>query len=138
MMDCEQLGQATSTFTGDAAEESVAPLPNATTSSFEHDDNSTMTCEHLRQLETELSEAGYHETFRGKAWSANCREWIYFDCYFDKPSIRKRIALADCVVDHEHLGTHNGQEAGFVCSQCHDAIMGVHPRNATQKTPVYG
>jgi hypothetical protein len=95
-----------------------------------------MICEHLRPLEAELLAAGYRETNRGKPWSSNCREWVYFECYFDKPSIRARLALADCVTDHEHCGTHDGQEAGFVCSQCHDAIMGVHQRHVSAKMPV--
>jgi len=86
-----------------------------------------MTCEHLRQLESEILAAGIQETFRGQAWSDNCREWVYFDCYFDRKSIRSRIEFAACVRDHEHRGTHDGQEAGFVCAQCHDAIMGLHP-----------
>jgi len=63
-----------------------------------------MVCEHLQPLEAELQAAGVRETFRGKPWSANCREWVYFDCYLDKTSIRKRMQLAGCVVDHEHLG----------------------------------
>jgi hypothetical protein len=96
-----------------------------------------MTCAHLTQLETELQAAGLRETFRGRAWSANCREWVYFDCYLDRPSIRQRIRFADCVIDHEHLGTHDGQEAGFVCAQCQDAIMGVHQRYAKPETTVF-
>jgi hypothetical protein len=31
------------------------------------------------------------------------------------------------VVEHEHRGTHDGQEAGFVCSEHQDGVMGVHP-----------
>lgn len=85
-----------------------------------------MTCEHLRQLEAEIIAAGIRETYRGKAWSDDCREWVYFDCYLDRDSIRKHRALADCVVDHEHLGTHDGQEAGFVCARCRDGVMGLH------------
>lgn len=97
-----------------------------------------MTCKHLRQLETEIIQAGIRETFRGKAWTDNCREWIYFDCYLDRKSLRKRMAFADSVLDHEHLGTHDGQEAGFECTQCHDGIMGVHKSYIKTKTPVFG
>jgi hypothetical protein len=49
-----------------------------------------MTCEHLRPLEDEIIAAGLPETFRGRPWSENCREWVYFACYFDRESIRKR------------------------------------------------
>jgi len=38
--------------------------------------------------------------------------------------------MAVCVHDHDHLGTHDGQESGFVCTACDDAIMGVHERYA--------
>jgi hypothetical protein len=30
---------------------------------------------------------------------------------------------------HEHFGTHDGQEAGFECSLCYDAVMGGHPKH---------
>jgi hypothetical protein len=84
-----------------------------------------MLCEHLRSLERELIDAGIRETFRGQAWSSNCREWVYFDCWLDRASIRKRLDFASVVKDHEHRGTHDGQESGFVCAACNDAIMGL-------------
>jgi hypothetical protein len=96
-----------------------------------------MTCEHLRELEAEMISVGLRETFRGAAWSEGCREWVYFDCWLDRPSIRRRLALADCVHDHDHLGTHSGQEAGFVCIRCNDAIMGVHKSHFKRGTPVH-
>ena len=83
-----------------------------------------MTCEHLRTLEQAILARGIRETFRGAAWSRNCREWVYFDCYIDIEATRSRFALADCVHVHQHRGTHDGQERGFVCLQCHDGIMG--------------
>jgi len=96
-----------------------------------------MTCEHLRQLEAEIIAAGLQETFRGRPWSENCREWVFFNCYFDRDSIRSRIQFADCVQDHEHCGTHDGSEAGFVCSECHDAIIGLHPSQVKGGISVY-
>ena len=89
-----------------------------------------MVCEHLAMLEKALLEAGVRESFRGKAWSDNCREWVYFNCVLDRSSLRARMTFAASVQDHEHLGTHDGQEAGFVCTACHDAIMGMHPKAA--------
>jgi len=88
-----------------------------------------MVCEHLRPLEKALTEAGIEETFRGPAWSKNCREWVYFRCVLNRASLRERLGLPPCVVDHEHLGTHDGQEAGFICELCHDGIMGTHPKS---------
>jgi len=84
-------------------------------------------CEHLAVLERELIAAGVPVKFRGQAWTENCREWVYFDCLLDRPSLRARLALPECVRDHEHLGTHDGQEAGFVCAACWDGVLGVHP-----------
>jgi hypothetical protein len=83
-----------------------------------------MLCEHLKPLEEVLLARGIPETFRGKAWSMNCREWVYFDCYIDLEAVRRNVALAECVIDHSHLGIRDGAERGFVCSQCQDAIMG--------------
>ena len=96
-----------------------------------------MICEHLRALEEEMIAAGVRITFRGEAWSENCHEWVYFDCLIDTPAIRKRMDLAPCVKDHEHLGTHDGQESGFVCADCKDGIMGVHRQYWHPKMRIY-
>jgi hypothetical protein len=87
-----------------------------------------MVCEHLKELEIEVMAAGVRETFRGNPWSDGCREWVYFDCFFDLASLRKRLRFAASVQDYLHLGTHDGQECGFVCTVCADGIMGVHER----------
>jgi len=84
-------------------------------------------CEHLAPLEAALLAAGMRVTFRGKAWSDNCREWVYFDCLLDRTALRRRFPFPPSVTDHERLGTHDGQEAGFVCTACKDAVMGLHP-----------
>ena len=83
-----------------------------------------MTCEHLKPLEAAIIARGIRETFRGQAWSLNCREWVYFDCFIDTAAVRRAFALPSCVSEHVHRGTHDGQERGFVCSNCHDGIMG--------------
>jgi hypothetical protein len=89
-----------------------------------------MVCEHLRALEQEMLACEVKETFRGQAWSAHCREWVYFDCYLDLAALRQRFDFAACVQDHVHRGTHDGQEAGLVCQQCWDAIMGINADQA--------
>jgi hypothetical protein len=85
-----------------------------------------MTCEHLRALEEAIVAGGIQETFRGQPWSNNCREWVYFNCYIDAAAVRQHFSLAECVQDHSHRGTHDGQESGFVCSQCWDGIIGAY------------
>jgi len=95
-----------------------------------------MVCEHLVMLERELLGRGIAVTSRGRAWSDNCREWVYFDCYLNIPMIRKRIPFDACVKDHEHLGTHDGSEAGLVCSVHHDAVMGVHKNDSVGRTEI--
>ena len=96
-----------------------------------------MVCEHLSELEQRMLAAGLRVTFRGQSWTRNCREWVYFDCLLDRAAIRETIEFAPCVKDHEHLGTLEGAEAGFVCKECHDAIMGVHPHYWRPSKPVY-
>jgi hypothetical protein len=88
-----------------------------------------MTCEHLRAVEQAIIARGIRETFRGEAWSRNCREWVYFDCFIDTNAVRRHFPFADCVREHVHRGTHDGQERGFVCEQCHDAIMGLYEQS---------
>lgn len=96
-----------------------------------------MSCEHLQALEQALIDAGIRETFRGQAWTNNCREWVYFDCRLDRSKRRQRFHFQACVADHEHLGTHDGQEAGFICTIHHDGIMGLHPRFAGGSSRVF-
>lgn len=83
-----------------------------------------MVCEHLTEVERELLAAGARVNSRGQAWSQNCREWVYFDCYIDTERTRVQFTLAPVVQDHTHRGTHDGSEHGLVCSVCHDALMG--------------
>ncbi|MCE9547798.1 MAG: hypothetical protein K8T25_20185 [Planctomycetia bacterium] len=87
-----------------------------------------MLCEHLQSLEQAILARGIRETYRGQPWSSNCREWVYFDCYLDTEAGSGRVALPECVVEHVHRGTHDGEERGWVCSQCHDAIIGSYER----------
>lgn len=95
-----------------------------------------MTCEHLIDLEHALVEAHIPETFRGQAWSENCREWVYYHCVLDLAQLRQRYPIAACVQDHRHIGTHDGSEQGLVCSEHHDGIMGVHPQSGSS-APVF-
>ena len=88
-----------------------------------------MLCEHLFDLELTVAAAGIDETYRGQSWSQNCREWVYYDCLLDVVAIRESFDLALCVVDHRNDDPKRGLESGFVCGQCHDALLGVHPQN---------
>jgi hypothetical protein len=83
-----------------------------------------MVCKHLRPLEQELVSLGIKETFRSQVWSENCREWVYFDCVLDLASLRKRLALHYCVVEHVNDDTRTGRERGFKCTQHCDGIIG--------------
>jgi hypothetical protein len=90
-------------------------------------------CEHLLPLENELKSLGIRETYRGQPWSDNCREWVYFDCVLDVDSLRARFQLPAFVEAYQNDDERSGLEAGLVCAQCHDAIVGVHPRIGASK-----
>ena len=92
-----------------------------------------MVCKHLKNLENELIHGNIKIIYCGQAWSNNCREWVYFDCYLDRQSIEKRFNFPDFIEYHEHRGTHDGQEAGFFCSKCKDGIMGHHKAYSQNK-----
>jgi hypothetical protein len=88
-----------------------------------------MTCEHLMPVEAAIQAAGMRETFRGAAWSDNCREWVCFDCYLPTQLLLDVFQLPPCIKIRSHLGTHDGQEHGLVCCEHHDALMGHHPKS---------
>ncbi len=88
-----------------------------------------MVCEHLAIIEQALLNANVAVNFQGQAWSKQCRQWVYFDCILDIPRLRNDFELAPCVDDHEHFGTHDGQELGIVCKTCLDGIIGIHPKS---------
>ena len=83
-----------------------------------------MVCKHLAELESALLAAGYPVTFRGKAWSDNCREWVYFDVILDVDAVKKKIKLPACVSVSENLDPKSGEERGFYCKDCQDGVMG--------------
>lgn len=93
-----------------------------------------MICEHLSPVEKALADTNIKEVYRGKPWSDNCREWVYYDCVFsDLNKTISRLQLnKELIQVHSHLGTHDGQEHGLVCTQCKDGIMGQHPEMVKQ------
>jgi hypothetical protein len=85
-------------------------------------------CEHLVQLEKELKQLKIKETYRGQAWTKNCREWVYYDCYFDIEQLRKRFNFPGFIKHHFNNDNKSGLEEGFVCELCNDAIMGLNSK----------
>lgn len=84
-------------------------------------------CEHILPIEKYIQGKDIRETYRGEAWSYNCREWVYFDCILDVEQLQARFKLPDFVTIHENKDPKSGTELGLVCNQCQDAIMGLHP-----------
>ena len=88
-----------------------------------------MVCEHLSELENALLTYGAEETYRGQAWSDNCREWVYFDVVLDIDALQSQFSFPKCVEVHENLDERSGTERGFYCVQCKDAVMGLIKAN---------
>ena len=97
--------------------------------------NIELMCEHLQSLEDYLKSKKIRETFRGQAWSDNCRDWVYFDCVLEPESLRTRFHLPSFVIRHENTDEISGTELGLVCTQCKDAIMGLHPNYSSSSKP---
>lgn len=91
-------------------------------------------CEHLQPIEQYIKSKEVAETFRGQAWSNNCREWVYFDCVLDAESLKEKINAPACIIVHEYLDNRAGNEKGLICDCCQDGIMGYHPDSAVAKT----
>jgi hypothetical protein len=98
-------------------------------------------CEHLAPLQAELLASGIEGRLVNRPWSENARDWWYVDVILDRPALRTRLAIPEVVTDHEHWGTVDGQEAGFVCRVDHDGVMGHHPKvhedSSRRSIPVY-
>ena len=84
-----------------------------------------MTCSHFQWLEQALITAGFRETFRGAAWSKNCREWVYFDVCLDLTKLRQDFAIPACLEVHENSDPRSGLELGLVCGTCFDGVIGL-------------
>lgn len=84
-------------------------------------------CEHLAPVERWLADQGFEETYRGQAWSDNCREWVYFDTVLDMAGLRQQFGLGDEIEDHANLDTKSGTEQGLVCKVHHDGVIGRLP-----------
>lgn len=56
--------------------------------------------------------------------SHNCREWVYFNVVLDTTALQERFCFGPTIVVHENLDPKSGQERGFVCTTCHDAVIG--------------
>lgn len=81
-------------------------------------------CDCLALLESELIARGAPETYRGQAWSDNCREWVYFDVVLDTDALAARFDFPASVTVHENTDPKSGLERGFYCNQHQDAVMG--------------
>jgi hypothetical protein len=93
-------------------------------------------CDHLQPLESYLKDKGIPETFRGQAWSNNCREWVYFDCVLKTEVLKAKFNLSSFVETHENIDMKSGTELGLVCNKCKDGIMGVHPNSTLARQKV--
>ena len=92
--------------------------------------------EHLERLDTELKNRGIQETFRGKAWSENCREWVYYDCILDLDKLKQRFNFPDFVKVHINDDNKSGMEAGFYCELCKDGVIRIHSHFGQGKTHI--
>lgn len=87
-----------------------------------------MLCEHLLAVESAVAASGARETFRGQAWTDNCREWVYFDCVLPIESLRADGLFDPAVVSvHANDDPRSGTEMGLVCVVHHDGVIGLLP-----------
>lgn len=87
-----------------------------------------MLCEHLRAVEAAVTAAGARETFRGQAWTDNCREWVYVDQVLPIDAFRADGLFDPAVVAvHDNADSRSGSERGLVCTVHHNGLMGPRP-----------
>ena len=90
-------------------------------------------CEHLMELDRYIKNKGIKEIFRGKAWSENCNEWVYYDCIMNIKKLKEKFIFDNCITIHEYFDIKSANELGFFCNKCKDGIMGFIPNNELSK-----
>jgi hypothetical protein len=93
-------------------------------------------CRHLIELDNYIKRKGIKELFRGKAWSENCNEWVFYDRIIDIDKIKEKIKPDKCVTVHKYYDIKIANELGFFCSNCNDAIIGFLSINEHSKTVI--
>ena len=53
---------------------------------------------------------------------------MYFDCYLDIASLKKRYNFPEFVKYHSNDDEKSGLEEGFFCELCKDAVMGLNSK----------
>jgi len=94
----------------------------------------TNCCEHLNKFELDLRIQGITTQHDGRSWwkPKEPGHWVYFNCFLEPVSLRERFKLPKFVEYASYDGRAAGQEAGFICSKCHSAVMGVHENYASE------
>ena len=82
------------------------------------------TCEHLKELEKAIRNAGVIIVTYGDWWGTGNKQNIYFDCVLDQKAIEKEFELAPFVEWYEYDGRVAGSEAGYECKQCSSLLVG--------------
>jgi hypothetical protein len=85
-------------------------------------------CEHLMELDCYIKSKKIKEIFRGKAWSENCREWVYYDCILNVNTLKEKFNLDGCIKIHEYNDIKVANELGFYCNSCKDAVIGFNKK----------
>jgi len=97
-------------------------------------------CKHLHVLERELRAQGFLLEWEGKSWWRGRYDtspgggWLYFRCFLDREALSARLGLGPPVTYDEYDGRVAGHEAGFYCTACDSAVVGVH-RNYRGSVP---
>lgn len=100
-------------------------------------DSAPTLCVHLEPIRLRLLGLGASQSAILKIWSG-ANNFAVFDAILDRPAIRAALPLPACVIDHDHLGTHDGSESGFACTLCRDGVVGLHPQRAPANARTFG
>jgi hypothetical protein len=94
-------------------------------------------CIHLIDLDNYIKDKGIKEIFRGKAWSKNCNEWVYYDCIIDIEKIKGEIIMDNCITIHEYNDIKIANELGFFVMIVKMALWDLVPIMNNQKIKLY-
>lgn len=84
-----------------------------------------MVCHHLEPLAVDIKSQKFSEINRNQNENTTDIQWVYFDCYLDRKSIRQKYNFPDFVIDHIDQTMDGVPEEGLICENCKCGIIGV-------------
>jgi len=84
-----------------------------------------MVCQHLELLVIDIKNQQFTEIPEDQHETNDDVHWVYFDCYLDRKSIRRKWDFPDFVEDYIDQSPEGIPAEGLICEECGCGIIGI-------------